>query len=98
MSLAGMMIKNAIVLLDEVNVNLTAGKSQYDAVIYAALARLRPVFLAAATTVLGVIPLLPDVFWAGLAVTVMAGLTIGTVFTMIAVPVLYATFYRIRPD
>jgi AcrB/AcrD/AcrF family len=97
MSLAGIMIKNAIVLLDEVNVNLMAGKSQYDAVTYAALSRLRPVFLAAATTVLGVIPLLPDVFWAGLAVTVMAGLTIGTVFTMITVPVLYATFYRIRP-
>jgi multidrug efflux pump subunit AcrB len=96
MSLSGMMIKNAIVLLDEVNVNLTAGKSPYDAVVYAALSRLRPVFLAAATTVLGVIPLLPDVFWAGLAVTVMAGLTIGTAFTMIAVPVLYATFYRIR--
>jgi multidrug efflux pump subunit AcrB len=99
MSLSGMMIKNAIVLLDEVNVNLAAGKSQYDAVVLAALSRLRPVFLAAATTVLGVIPLLPDVFWVGLAVTVMAGLAIGTVFTMIAVPVLYATFYRVpTPD
>jgi multidrug efflux pump subunit AcrB len=96
MSLSGMMIKNAIVLLDEVNVNLAIGKSRYEAVIYAALSRLRPVFLAAATTVLGVIPLLPDVFWAGLAVTIMAGLTIGTAFTMIVVPVLYATFYRIR--
>jgi multidrug efflux pump subunit AcrB len=96
MSLAGMMIKNAIVLLDEVNVNLAAGKSQYDAVVWAALSRVRPVFLAAATTVLGVIPLLSDVFWVGLAVTVMAGLTIGTAFTMIAVPVLYATFYRVR--
>jgi multidrug efflux pump subunit AcrB len=96
MSLSGMMIKNAIVLLDEVNVNLASGKLRYDAVIYAALSRLRPVFLAAATTVLGVIPLLPDVFWAGLAVTIMAGLTIGTAFTMIVVPVLYASFYRIR--
>ena len=95
MSLAGMMVKNAIVLLDEVNANLSAGKAPYDAVVEAALSRLRPVFLAAATTVLGVIPLLPDVFWAGLAVTIMAGLTIGTVFTMIVVPVLYATFYRI---
>jgi len=98
MSLAGMMIKNAIVLLDEMNVNLAAGKSQYEAVVLAALSRLRPVFLAAATTVLGVIPLLSDVFWVGLAVTIMAGLTIGTAFTMIAVPVLYATFYRIRAD
>jgi multidrug efflux pump subunit AcrB len=67
MSLSGMMIKNAIVLLDEVNLNLAAGESQYDAIIYAALTRLRPVFLAAATTVLGVIPLVPDVFWVGLA-------------------------------
>jgi len=95
MSLAGMMVKNAIVLLDEVNANLAGGKTPYDAVVQAALSRLRPVFLAAATTVLGVIPLLPDVFWAGLAVTIMAGLTIGTGFTMIVVPVLYATFYRI---
>ena len=95
MSLAGMMIKNAIVLLDEVNAKLVSGEAPYDAVVQAALSRLRPVFLAAATTVLGVIPLLPDVFWVGLAVTIMAGLTIGTGFTMIVVPVLYATFYRI---
>ena len=96
MSLAGMMIKNAIVLLDEVNVQLAAGRSPYNSVLGAALSRLRPVFLAAATTVLGVIPLLSDVFWVGLAVTIMAGLALGTAFTMIVVPVLYATFYRIR--
>jgi multidrug efflux pump subunit AcrB len=95
MSLSGMMVKNAIVLLDEVNANLTAGKRPYDSLVEAAKSRLRPVFLAAATTVLGVIPLLPDVFWTGLAVTIMAGLTVGTGFTMIAVPVLYATFHRI---
>jgi multidrug efflux pump subunit AcrB len=95
MSLAGMMVKNAIVLLDEVNANRAAGKTPYESVVDAAQSRLRPVFLAAATTVLGVIPLLPDVFWVGLAVTIMAGLTIGTAFTMVVVPVLYATFYRI---
>ena len=95
MSLAGMMIKNAIVLLDEVNLNLAEGKSPYDSIIYAALSRLRPVVLAAATTVLGVIPLLQDVFWVGLAVTIMAGLTFGTILTMVLVPVLYATLYRI---
>jgi multidrug efflux pump subunit AcrB len=95
MSLAGMMIKNAIVLLDEVNINLDQGKGQYDSVMDAALSRLRPVVLAAATTVLGVIPLLQDVFWIGMAVTIMAGLTFGTVLTMMVVPVLYTTFYRI---
>ncbi len=61
----------------------------------AALSRLRPVALAAATTVLGVIPLLQDVFWIGMAVTIMAGLTFGTVLTMVLVPVLYALFFRI---
>ena len=95
MSLSGMMIKNAIVLLDEVNLNLKRDKSPYDSVIEAAQSRLMPVFLAAATTVLGVIPLLQDVFWTGLAVTLMAGLSFGTLLTMILVPTLYSTLYRI---
>ena len=93
MSLSGMMIKNAIVLLDQVNLELEAGKSRYQAIVDSALSRLRPVVLAAATTVLGVIPLLQDVFWIGLAVTVMAGLTFGTILTMVVVPVLYCTFF-----
>ena len=95
MSLMGMMIKNAIVLLDEVNINLAGGMAQYDAVIIAALARLRPVVLAAATTVLGVIPLLQDVFWVGMAITIMAGLAFGTVLTMLVVPVLYCMFFKV---
>ena len=96
MSLAGMMIKNAIVLLDELNLNLAKGHEVYDAIIEAALSRVRPVVLAAATTVLGVIPLLQDVFWLGLAVVIMAGLSFGTILTMIVVPVLYAILYRVK--
>ena len=91
-----MMIKNAIVLLDEVNLNKAQGQALYDAVVNAGVSRLRPVFLAAATTVLGVVPLLQDLFWVGLAVTIMAGLTFGTVLTMFLVPTFYATFYRIK--
>jgi multidrug efflux pump subunit AcrB len=96
MSLAGMMIKNAIVLLDQVNIELDQGKTPYEAVMESGLSRLRPVGLAAATTVLGVIPLLQDVFWVGMGVTIMAGLTFGTVLTMILVPVFYATLYNIK--
>jgi len=96
MSLAGMMIKNSIVLLDQINLELAEGKAPYEAVVDSALSRLRPVVLAAATTVLGVIPLLQDLFWVGLAVTVMAGLTFGTVLTMIVVPVYYAILYKIK--
>ncbi len=95
MSLVGMMIKNAIVLLDQVNLNLEEGAEPYPALIDAAVSRLRPVVLAAATTVLGVIPLLQDVFWVGMAVVIMAGLTFGTILTMIMVPVFYATLFRL---
>jgi multidrug efflux pump subunit AcrB len=99
MSLGGMMIKNAIVLLDEMKIQKAAGKSDYDAVMDSAVSRLRPVVLAAATTVLGVVPLLPDVFWVAMAVTIMFGLAFGTVLTMVLLPVLYACFFRVRqPD
>ncbi len=96
MSLSGMMIKNAIVLLDQISLELEAGKSPYDAVVESALSRLRPVVLAAATTVLGVVPLLQDVFWVGMAVTIMAGLTFGTMLTMIVVPAFYCIFYKVK--
>ncbi|MBX3435673.1 MAG: efflux RND transporter permease subunit [Pirellulales bacterium] len=99
MSLSGMMIKNAIVLLDEINAQKSHGKTDYQAVIIAALSRLRPVGLAAGTTVLGVIPLLQDVFWVAMAVAIMFGLALGSVLTMIGVPVLYACFFRVEvPD
>jgi multidrug efflux pump subunit AcrB len=96
MSLIGMMIKNSIVLLDQVNINISEGMGRYEAVMESAVSRLRPVGLAAATTVLGVVPLIQDPFWIGLAITVMSGLTFGTLLTMILVPVLYATLYRLE--
>jgi multidrug efflux pump subunit AcrB len=95
LSLMGMMIKSAIVLLDQIKLEIDEGKEPYRAVIDATIARLRPVILAAGTTVLGVAPLLPDVFWVGMAVTIMGGLTIGTIIIMVLVPVLYATFHKI---
>ena len=96
MSLAGMMIKNAIVLLDQIDIEKAAGKSEYDAVLDAASSRLRPVLLAAGTTVLGVLPLVQDVFWVAMAVTIMFGLAFGTLLTMVLLPVLYACFYRVK--
>ena len=95
MSLVGMMIKNSIVLLDQINIEQAEGKGPYEAVVISALSRLRPVALAAGTTILGVIPLLQDVFWIAMAVTIMAGLAFGTVITMIFLPVLYCTFYKV---
>ncbi len=99
MSLAGMMNKNIVVLLDAVNDNLAAGMSRYDAIVGSAVSRLRPVLLAAGTTVLGVIPLVPDLFWTAMAVTIMGGLTVGSILTLVLVPVLYCVFYKVpNPD
>ena len=98
MSLSGMMIKNAVVMLDEVGLQIAAGASRYQAVVHSAVTRFRPILLAAGTTVLGVIPLLQDVFWVSMAVVIMFGLTVGSMLTMIGVPVLYACFYRLSED
>ena len=98
MSLSGMMIKNVVVLLDEVNANLSKGLSPYDSVVEAAVSRLNPVVNAAGTTVLGVLPMLQDVFWVALAVTIFFGLIVGTLLTMVMVPTLYALLYRIPPQ
>jgi multidrug efflux pump subunit AcrB len=98
MSLAGMMIKNAIVLIDEINARLATGGKPYDVIIESAVSRLRPVLLAAGTTVLGVLPLLQDVFWVSMAVTIMFGLTVGTVITMVLLPALYCVLYRVKPE
>ncbi|MCZ6654893.1 MAG: efflux RND transporter permease subunit, partial [Planctomycetota bacterium] len=95
MSLAGMLIKNAIVLIDEINMQIQQGKQPYNAVIDAGISRLRPVSMAALTTVLGMIPLLTDAFFVALAVTIMFGLAFATVLTLIFVPVLYVCFFRI---
>lgn len=98
MSLSGMMIKNSVMLLDQVNINLAEGMKPYDAVVSAGLSRLSPVVNAAVTTILGVIPLLQDVFWVSLAVTIMFGLTLGTVLTMFLVPVFYCFLYKIQSE
>ena len=98
MSLSGMMIKNSVVLLDQVNINLSEGMSPYQSIIEAAVSRLRPVLNAAATTVFGMAPLLQDVFWYSMAITIMAGLAFGTILTMVVVPVLYATLYRLHEN
>jgi len=96
MSLSGMIIQNAVVLIDEIKLEQKEGKDPYNAVVDSSLARLRPVINSAATTILGMAPLLQDVFWKSMAVTIMAGLTVGTVVTMVVLPVLYTCFYRIK--
>lgn len=96
LSLVGMLIKNAIVLIDQINAMLTEGLEPFDAIIQAGVSRARPVALAAMTTVLGMIPLLGDAFFVSMAVTVMFGLTFATVLTLVVVPVFYACLFGVH--
>ena len=98
LSLAGMLIKNAIVLIDETDSLIAEGRSRMDAVVDAAVSRVRPVSLGMLTTVLGVTPLLWDPFFKSLAVVIISGLSFATLLTLIVVPVLYAVFFRIGGD
>jgi len=98
LSLFGMLIKNAIVLLEEIDIQIESGLEKYTAVVQASLSRLRPVSLAAITTILGMAPLLSDAFFADMSVTIMGGLAFATVLTLIAVPVLFCLFYGIKAD
>ncbi|GAF01445.1 efflux RND transporter permease subunit [Saccharicrinis fermentans] len=96
LGLIGMMIKNAIVLLDEINFEINNGVDQLNAIINSAVSRMRPVMMASLTTILGMIPLLFDVMFKGMAVAVMFGLLIGSLVTLLVVPVLYAILYRVN--
>jgi len=98
LSLSGMLIKNGVVLLEQVNTELDAGKEAVQALSDAAVSRVRPVGMAAATTILGMIPLLFDDFFASMATVIMFGLGFATVLTLFVVPVMYALVQRVpRP-
>lgn len=96
LSLSGMLLKNGIVLLDQINIEIMSGKEPYLAVVDAALSRVRPVCMAAITTILGMVPLLPDSFFKPMAVTIMFGLGFATILTLIVVPVLYRILHKIQ--
>jgi multidrug efflux pump subunit AcrB len=97
LSLIGLLIKNAIVLIDEIDQQIADGKLGYEAILDSTVSRLRPVVLAAATTILGLIPLLQDVFFVNMSLTIMVGLGFATLLTLLFVPTLYAIMFKIKP-
>ncbi|OXU15052.1 efflux RND transporter permease subunit [Sedimentisphaera salicampi] len=98
LGLSGMLIKNAIVLIDQIQLDLNSGKEPYKAVLDSSVSRLRPVLMAAGTTILGMAPLVPQPLYSGMAATIMSGLFAATFLTLILVPVEYCIFYRIKTD
>jgi len=96
LSLSGMLIKNAIVLIDETDGLISSGMAGYDAVIQAGVSRARPVMMASLTTMLGMIPLFTDAFFVAMAVTIVFGLGVASFLTLLVVPTLYATLFKIH--
>lgn len=96
LGLLGMIIKNVIVLLDEMNTQRKNGVNAYQAIIESTVSRVRPVLMAAITTILGMIPLLFDVVFGGMAATIVFGLSFATLLTLFVTPALYAIFYQVK--
>lgn len=96
LGLLGMIIKNVIVLIDEINIQRRDGVLPYTAVVEATVSRTRPVLMAATTTILGMIPLLFDIAFGGMAATIIFGLTFATLLTLFVTPTLYVLFYKVK--
>lgn len=95
--LSGMLIKNGVVLIDSIDFDIKSGKNPFKAVFDSAIARFRPVMMASLTTILGMIPLVSDPMFGSLAVTIMCGLLVGTLVTLVLLPLLYSIFFNIQP-
>jgi multidrug efflux pump subunit AcrB len=97
-ALAGMIMRNTVILVDQIDRDIEAGHGRYRAIIDATVRRARPVALTALAAILGMIPLATNVFWGPMAITIMGGLFVATVLTLLVVPVLYALWFRVRAD
>jgi multidrug efflux pump subunit AcrB len=95
-ALSGMIMRNSVILVDQVQAEIDAGRDTWTAVVDAAVHRTRPVMLTAAATVLAMIPLTRSIFWGPMAIAIMGGLTVATVLTIFFLPALYAAWFRVE--
>ena len=96
LSLIGMIARNAVILIEQVESERRDGKDAWNAVIEATLARFRPIMLTAISTVLGMIPIASTIFWGPMAFAIMGGLLVATVLTLIFLPALYVAWFRVK--
>ena len=96
LALLGMIARNAVILIDQIETERAEGKAIWDAVIEAAMSRFRPIMLTAISTVLGMIPIAPTIFWGPMAYAIMGGLLVATVLTLIFLPALYVAWFRVK--
>jgi multidrug efflux pump subunit AcrB len=96
-SLIGMVIRNSVILIDQIDNEIAAGQHPWEAVIVATEHRLRPILLTAAAAILGMVPIAPTVFWGPMAYAVMGGLVVATLLTLVFLPALYVVWFGIKP-
>ena len=97
LALSGIIMRNSVILLDQIDQHISAGEDVWSAIIHAALTRLRPILLTAAAAILAMIPLVSNIFWGPMAVAIGAGLFAATVLTLLVLPVMYAAWYKVKP-
>ena len=95
-ALAGMIMRNTVILVDQIDADIASGLSRWDAIIESTVRRSRPLVLTALAAILAMIPLTRSVFWGPMAITMMGGLLVATVLTLLFVPALYAAWFRVR--
>lgn len=96
LALSGMIIRNSVILIDQIKKHIAGGEDPWNAVIDSAILRFRPIMLTAAAAILGMIPLMRSIFWGPMAVTISAGLLAATVLTLLVLPAMYVAWYHIR--
>jgi multidrug efflux pump subunit AcrB len=97
-ALSGMIMRNSVILIDQVQMEIAAGRDRWNAILDAAVHRTRPVVLTAAATTLAMVPLSRSVFWGPMAIAIMGGLTIATLLTIFFVPALYAAWFGVARE
>ena len=98
LALSGMIIRNSVILIDQIQKHIEAGEAPWQAVIDSAVLRFRPIMLTAAAAILGMIPLMTSAFWGPMAVAIASGLFVATVLTLLVLPVMYVAVYRVQRD
>jgi multidrug efflux pump subunit AcrB len=98
LALSGIIMRNSVILMDQIEQHQAAGEPLWDAIIDSAIIRFRPITLTAAAAILGMLPLVSNVFWGPMAVAIAAGLFGATILTLIVLPVMYAAWYKVQPS
>jgi len=98
LALFGIIMRNTVILMDQIEQHLAAGDSLWDAIVSATISRFRPIMLTAAAAILGMIPLVPSTLWGSMAIAIAGGLLGATILTLLVLPVMYAAWYKAQPD